>query len=145
MRKKAVTILLTSALICVLAVGSVYAAKAYTSTGAAVSGVCSEIHIDDQEMVIDSGTLSADTGFNTIHHLQPANGSYINLYVENHGSVVVVASIDGKGEQRLQPGEKGYVSIEASRSDYDYRFKVSPVSARADISYTLTQGDRPAV
>lgn len=141
MTKKKVPVVMAAVLVCALASGSAYAMTVSPTIDPSVPTVSAEAQLRD--LIINSGTISNGTGLNETYTLSPSNGRYINLYVENTGSVAVVASINGQSQRTFQPGQKGHISITASWYSRNYQFKATPLGGQAEMFYAIAQRDNP--
>ena len=131
MGKRKVTMILAVLLVCSLAVGSIYAAQPI-STPITVP----ELY----DPVLGSGTIThSGLGLETSKKLSRANGTTIDLHVENHGNVPVIASINGESKRTFMPGEKGHITVVASWWDRYYDFAVTPQSGQATFFYAMAQ------
>lgn len=83
------------------------------------------------------------TGWAETHTLNADNGAYVNLYIENTGDVAVVASINGKSEQTVQPGEHSCISTKVTQKlfggDQEYTFQATPVSGNSSFRFDVVQ------
>ncbi len=142
MTKKKAPIMASAVLVCALAVGSAHAMTVSPTIDSAVPTVSAEVQHRDLEL--GSGTIYDNgNGWKDYYKLSPDNGKYINLYVENLGSVAVVASINDQSKRTFQPGEKGHISITASWYSRNYEFKISPLGGDATFFYAMAQRDNP--
>ncbi len=141
MTKKKAPIVTAAVLVCALAVGSAHAMTVSPTIDPSVPTVSAEAQ--SRDLIINSGTISNGTGLNETYNLSPSNGRYINLYVENTGSVAIVTSINGQGDRTFQPGEKGHISITASWYSRNYQFKATPLGGQATFFYATAQRDNP--
>lgn len=131
MGKRKATMILAVLLVCSLAVGSIYAAQP-------ISTPIAESELYDP--VLGSGTITnSGLGLETSKKLSRANGTNIDLHVENHGNVPVIASINGESKRTFMPGEKGHITVVASRWDRYYDFAVTPQSGQATFFYAMAQ------
>ncbi len=147
MKKRIFSVLFAVIMVCAVSVTFVFATE--PGGGRPLADVVYSDLAMPVEPFLDSGHLNNSTGLDTVKLLNRDNGQYVCLYVENHGTNAVVATINGEGARPLEPGESGHISVEVTQGlfgyDREYAFKVltGTNGGTVNISYRIVQQDTP--
>ena len=95
------------------------------------------------DLDLAGGDVKNATDWEKTIKLSKSNGSTVNFYIENKGSVSITISINGENARSLAPGEKGHITANVTGLvSKNYKFKAVPTSSgEITFRYDIAQRD----
>lgn len=95
------------------------------------------------DLDLAGGDVKNATDWEKTIKLSKSNGSTVNFYIENKGSVSITISINGSNSRSFAPGEKGHITANVTGLvSKNYKFKAVPTSSgEITFRYDIAQRD----